>query len=152
MNIGDFIGLGILGVLIGIGTVFDIKTKTIPLVLPAVGLIGLLACLLMPCSINGAQRLIGCLPGLLLSIPACMKRGIGIGDSMLVLLVGATVGIGWLCLFLLISFFGMMAVSAGLLIRRKVKKNDTLPFYPFAAAGYVAMTMTIFMRVLEVYG
>lgn len=81
-----------------------------------------------------------------------MKRGIGIGDSMLVLLVGATVGIGWLCLFLLISFFGMMAVSAGLLIRRKVKKNDTLPFYPFAAAGYVAMTMTIFMRVLEVYG
>ena len=92
------------------------------------------------------NSLLGCIMGggILLFVYFFSKQAIGMGDIKLVSLIGFLFGSDFAFSVL---FFGIIAASiAGiylLLIKRK-KKNDTIPFAPFILMGYIASIALIY--------
>ncbi len=143
---GDWIEIGILGLITLIGAVFDLKTKKIPTVLLITGGLALAAAVpLFAQELPLRQRLLGLVPGLILLGISLWKRMIGIGDVVLILMYGWGLGFRMMCFHLLISFLCLFPVSLSLLAFRRLKRTDTIPFYPFAAIGYGLMLATLWM-------
>ena len=80
----------------------------------------------------------GLVPGILfLFLSFVTRQGIGYGDSILILLLGASVGIEAELEILLLAFAlsGIWAVA--LLFRKKGNVQQEFPFVPFLLAGAV---------------
>lgn len=130
----SYAGIGCLG----IGAVFDVRTRQIPnwlFVLFFAGAVlfrlvtGQLFCLTVLAGIG-----IGA--GILL-LAKKMPRQLGEGDGWMVLVLGVCEG-GWACMESLLA--GMLfaaAVSVVLLLTRRGSFKTTLPFVPFLFAGYL---------------
>ena len=91
---------------------------------------------------SAVQILAGVLPGLILMlICAVHPASVGRGDALLITVCGA--GIGFFAEFeaLVTALFLCGAYAAWLLVRKKAKGNDCLPFLPFLAAGHILMTL-----------
>ena len=85
-------------------------------------------------------------PGILLLLIGLVKRKwIGIGDGLLVLCIGYALGAqAMTTLLFAASFFG--AAYAGiLLLLKKRRQKDTIPFAPFLLAGCVVWILTYMM-------
>lgn len=146
MKTGDWIEIGILGLVTLIGAVFDLRTKKIPTMLLIVGGIALaVAVPLFSHVLPLRQRLLGLAPGLMLLGISLWKKMIGIGDSVLILMYGWGLGFRMMCFHLLISFLCLFPVSLFLLAFRRIKRTDTIPFYPFATIGYGLMLATLWL-------
>ena len=76
------------------------------------------------------------IPGVLFLAAGLLWHMIGTGDSVLVLLSGFALGLRGLSFFLLVSLMSLLPVALLLVVIRKIGRKDTLPFYPFAAAGF----------------
>ncbi len=75
---------------------------------------------------------------LLCGISYISKEGIGWADSVLVLLVGVSLGFDGV-LFVLAVALALVMVTAGILfLLKKVGRKDLLPFVPFLFLGYCA--------------
>ena len=135
MPIGDLIGLISLGTLIGVGASSDLRSRRIPVVLLVIGAVGVLVGATLPHTETLRGRLFGLIPGLLLLAVGLLWHMIGTGDSAMVLIAGFGLGFRGLCFFLMVSLLCLLPVSLALIAFRRIGRKDTVPFYPFAAAG-----------------
>ena len=84
--------------------------------------------------------LYGTLLGLLLLLLGKLFKGtIGVGDGLVMVLVGFVMGIYGGCVVLFYSLFLAAIFSIVLLCARKIKKKDSIPFVPFILVTYVGV-------------
>ena len=121
-------------------SVFDIKTKQIPLWLIltfAVIFAGM-------CFVNGyvghAALLLRLLPGIfLLAVAFATKQSMGYGDGVALLLVGLLLDIWTSTALLLLALLISAATSVIILLSKKGDRQTKLPFMPFMLAAWMVM-------------
>ncbi len=154
MGSGDWIVLIIIGLLCVVGAVYDARTKTVPVWLLVVGSGSVFAAGILPflcgekswypaCGVTLPQRIIGLLPGAVLLALSLRKQMLGIADAVLILLVGWGIGFRLLCFFLTMSFLCLFPAALFCMAVLHRRRTDTLPFYPFAALGWLALTVCL---------
>jgi leader peptidase (prepilin peptidase)/N-methyltransferase len=79
-----------------------------------------------------------------ISFAVMRGRGIGLGDVKLALVLGLVTGFPAVFASLVAGAFFSGAVSAGLLLARRVRRRDYIPFAPFMLAG--ALTALLWQR------
>ncbi len=125
---------------LGILSVSDIRTKTIPgwsapLYCVVVGVLHLILG-----DLSAWQLLAGLIPGaILLLLSWIFSSSIGAGDGLAVLACGCALGLerefaALTAALIICAIFGMI-----LLVRKKAKRTDTLPFLPFLTASHIVM-------------
>ena len=65
------------------------------------------------------------------------EEGIGYGDSLMILIIGAFLGVWKLMVVLMIAFVSVSLVSGIGLKIGKLTRKSTVPFYPYLLFGYV---------------
>ncbi len=91
---------------------------------------------------NPGDFLSSLIPGILIILLSVTSReGIGLGDGIMVLLLGPILGFRGLVIGILMAFFMNSFVSGILLFIRKAGRKTRIPFVPFIAAG---MGVTMF--------
>lgn len=116
----------------------DAKTRKIS-VLP---ILFFIPCLLF--AIFGREQMewTDCMGGILVGLLFCAvshlkKESIGIGDGVIILLLGVSLGARRVLYILVIAFF-LTALAAGVLfLLHKADKKTRLPFIPFLLGGYI---------------
>lgn len=131
--------LCILGLVMGIGSVYDIKYQRIPTWLLGGGGLLLSVLVLIDGEAFSLVRLLGLVPGLVIGMVGYLCKAVGLGDSMLILLSGYVLGIWNLCMLLCTGFAILMVVAGGLVLVKKIGRKSKLPFFPFATAGYILL-------------
>ena len=125
-----------LAVLIGFA-IYDIKTKTIPVV--AVAIIATSVLLYRLCmGIGMLELVIGLIPGIVLLVLAFATReSIGTGDGLVLCILGLFCG--WRqCLAMFAMALVLSAIlSIILLVCRKAGRKTELPFLPSLFGGYL---------------
>ena len=90
-----------------------------------------------------AAVLLGILPGLILCAVGVLSRGtIGLGDGILVTMIGLYIGNNRTVVMMAWAFFAAFFWSIFLLLVQKRKRQEAFPFVPFLALGWIA---TLFM-------
>lgn len=85
-----------------------------------------------------AAVLLGILPGLIVCAVGVLSRGaIGLGDGILVTIVGLYIGNNRTVMMLAWAFLAAFCWSVFLLLVRKKKRQEAFPFVPFLALGWV---------------
>ncbi len=129
--------LGIVWIFLGVGCVYDLLYKKIPLFLVLGGgcVAGILA---IAEGIGGAELLYALLPGVCLMAAAFFSREkVGYGDGLFLLVLGLLEG-GKACIRDL--FWGLLllaVVGLVLLVLRKARKDKEIPFIPFLLTAHV---------------
>lgn len=78
------------------------------------------------------------LPGLLLCFLSVLtRRGIGMGDALVMLAIGAYRGLAFTIMSLCTAFFLISPIALLLYCLKKKPKTTRLPFFPFLCAGYL---------------
>ena len=145
MKVGDGICLLAVAGVIGFGASFDLRTRKVPVWILAVGGLAVGVGVLFPNTLTVRERLFGVIPGVLLMAAGFLWHLIGAADSALLILSGFAMGLRGFCFFLMISLLCLLLVSLVLFAIRRIGRKDTLPFYPFAAAGLiVTLLLSIF--------
>lgn len=129
------IGLTIVWLLVGAG--IDIKKREIPMWYVLLGVLGGLFCCVAENKML-SEKMMGLVAGvcfLLASYLTCER--IGYGDSIVISVLGITLGI-WQLLEVLSVTFVLLGIFAGYCFVRK-KWVKMLPFLPFLAAGYIGV-------------
>lgn len=116
-------------------SVFDVRYRKVPIWLLTVG--GVAAAAFLACKgIAGEgfeEYLCGLLPGgMLLLIAAGTKRA-GWADGLMLMILGALLGLGGCVMIMTVSLFLISIFSVILLVFRKVNRNTRLPYAPFLA-------------------
>ena len=93
-------------------------------------------------------HLAGFLIGLcFIGISKVTREGLGYGDSLLLCVLGAYLGI-WSMLELLVITWVLTAIAAGVvLVRTRFKRRTSLPMIPFIAAGYMSIWLAEIMTI-----
>ena len=128
------------GVYLATLSIWDIRTKTVPLPLLLAGGIPTLWQMAKGVQDGGTNALVaallGTLPGILLLFLAWSTGKVGYGDGILMAELGTTLTVtGALGVLCLACFCSALFSIAGLAMKRLTKKS-TIPFLPFLAAGY----------------
>lgn len=124
-------------------SVSDIRTKTIPgWPAPVYGLvIGILH--LVRADLSLLQILAGLIPGgILLLLSWAFSSSVGVGDALAVLACGCALGLEREFSALTTALIICAVFGTILLIRKKAKRSDCLPFLPFLAASHIVMFIT----------
>ena len=79
------------------------------------------------------------LGGFFAVISLLSRQALGLGDSFLIGVCGAWLGLYSGILLLLCTFFILSAVGIFALALKKAKAKNSLPFAPFLLAGYIAV-------------
>ncbi len=125
---------------LGLLSVSDMKTKTIPGWAPLLFAASMLLLHLFRTDLEPVELITGLIPGaLLLVLSIILKSSIGAGDGLTVLACGCALGFSYSFPGLILGLFICGIVSAALLLCHKVKRSDTLPFLPFLAAAHFAV-------------
>lgn len=157
MKSGDWIILGILGSISLVGAFFDVRSKTVPRWLLTVGgsavTIAVALCLfqgsdgstILPTGIPLLLRLTGIVPGVVLLVLSLLKKGMGVGDSVLILFYGWGLGVRLLFFLMLLWYLGVFMVGLFCLTILRKGRKYALPFYPFAALGTGVLTVCLLL-------
>ena len=133
MEIAEWVVLFFMVVLAGI----DLKTKQVPVLM--VILLGV-GCAIYRLWVGTGfwEMAAGAIPGaLLLAIAVCSGESIGIGDGLVLFVLGVFCGASQAVAMLGMALF-LVAVLAGvLLIIRRAGRKTELPFLPCLAGGYL---------------
>lgn len=129
--------------------VIDIKTKTIPNVIPiALVILRFVIFIYELLFVNAAfsylaASLVGALfcAFLLIAANKISKGGIGGGDIKLISSIGFVCGLSVAFYSMLLSLISCGIVSAVLLVSKKCSTKDQLPFGPFLYLGYLMMCL-----------
>lgn len=85
----------------------------------------------------GRGLLLGCFPGLIM-LCACFITGrVGSADGWVLLILGSVVSCGQIFAAFGCSMILIALAAGGLLVLKKVKKDDRLPYLPFLTAAVV---------------
>ena len=87
--------------------------------------------------------LLGLLPGMILLLVAWSSKKVGYGDAIVILCLGGILGYNKVMGILMSSLFIMSVVSIVLLALKKVRKESTLPYFPFLFVGYEVWCVTL---------
>lgn len=128
---------GVVWILLGAGTIFDITYKKIPFFLIITGVLSGVIFGVRD-GISGLEMLYAFLPGVLLMAAAfATGEKVGYGDGLLVLVLGLLEG-GKLCFADVLTGLLLAAlVGVFLLIFRKSGKNREIPFIPFLMISHI---------------
>lgn len=138
-EISQIICLGMLLLL----SVIDIRYKKVPLILLIVSNLG---ALWYQCVMNETDTwllFMGFAVGILFFfISRVSREGIGYGDSWGIMVLGIFMGIWGVLEVLAASFLLLILAGIVCMLRGKLNRKSTLPFFPFLTAGYV---MVVFL-------
>lgn len=116
----------------------DMKKKKIPVALIGIGCLAILAYSFLAGEITIWSRVAGLSLGVILLILNPVTGGqIGIGDGLIVGIIGAGLGFNRLAFILAYGLLGSAVFSIGLIIFRKADRKVTIPFVPFLLLGYL---------------
>lgn len=126
----------ILGVWLGILSIFDLKYKEIPLSFSLLGgLVGIGFCVMEQRELLGL--IVSCLPGFLVLLFAWISKEVmGYGDGIILIVMGMYLPISRLLAMGLQAFAIAGIVALMLLVLFRKKGNDRLPFIPFLGLAY----------------
>lgn len=132
----------IVGVLM-VCSYFDIKEKKVPLACILIGIAVTVIINMVGKDISLVASMIGATLGILLIIMSRLtKNALGMGDALLVLMIGLGTGIYQTALALFYGLFVTAVVSAVLLCMKRVKRKTEMPFVPFLLIGYVGVILS----------
>ncbi|MGB8452707.1 MAG: prepilin peptidase [Anaerocolumna sp.] len=118
----------------------DIKKKKINVLLIAIGLLFILTFSFLAGEVSIWSRLAGLSLGiLLLSLNPITRGQIGLGDGLIVSIMGIGLGFNAVAFILAYGLFGSAVFSIGLILFRKVNRKATIPFAPFILLGYLGV-------------
>lgn len=118
-------------------TYFDMKTRMLPVWLLVAGGIGVFASHIIQQG-NWWIYIMGMLLGVaFLLVSKVTKEGLGYGDSILILLLGAFVGLWQMVLVLVIAFGSAAIFSIIVLVLKKMSRKKQIPFVPFLLLGFL---------------
>ena len=128
-----------------VGSLFDLKSRKVPVKLLAVGMAaGIFFLCSRVWSSTGTDNFIqivgesvGCfVPGLLLLLLTFItEKKVGIGDGIMLLLIGGMEGAGVVWAVFCLALFVQSLAAAVLLICKKANRKTALPFIPFMLIG-----------------
>ncbi len=123
-------------ILMSIAVFFDYKYKEIPLwIIATSGVISISEAIF---KMTIYEALFAMIPGMIMLIVSWLsKQSMGYGDGLLALSIGLAFGVNKMALGISVAFFVSGLVSLALLVIKKAKRNDTLPFVPFLFIGMV---------------
>jgi len=117
----------------------DIRYKSLPAAAIGVAAVGSSAILLWR-RVDWILAAGGILVGVFcLVVSKVTRQGLGYGDSLLILFLGACVGLWKLTGVLLIAFLSSAIFSIFLLTFRKKKRKYSYPFIPFLLLGFMGV-------------
>lgn len=126
----------------------DLKTKRIPVWIPAAFLAAALAadyCFLK--EMSGQELRMGVIPGIILLLLSAISKGrIGEGDGICLIVCGILTGITNTILIAEIALLLSSASAVALLITKRLRANYLLPFIPFLAAASSLLVLSSFGR------
>ena len=129
------------GLLLGVQSIYDIRSQKIPTWTIWLGTALGLVAWLGPLE-SGVEQLFGLLVGVLaLLFARISKQTLGYGDGLVLCNLGITLGFGpcLRVLFLALFFGGVWALI--LIVVRKANRKTRLPFIPFLFFGYFVEVM-----------
>ncbi|MCP1102446.1 prepilin signal peptidase PulO-like enzyme (type II secretory pathway) [Aequitasia blattaphilus] len=110
---------------------YDIKYRSIPLMLFSIGGGIILVVTGFWGSLTTKDVLIGSLPGIsCLAVGAVTREKLGYGDGLTVILIGIVEGSVPVCIIFIFACFGAICVGA-------ILGKKSVPFIPFLTLGYV---------------
>lgn len=117
-------------------SIFDIRTKQIPIT----AMIGIyilsFSYLVWNHDLSAMSIILSCLPGALFVFISIASRGnIGMGDALLIMGIGIGMGTERGIVMLTIALFANCIIVGGLFALHKVNKNTKIPFAPFLTFG-----------------
>lgn len=75
--------------------------------------------------------------GFLLSLALLVRGGMGLGDVKLAGVIGLFLGLNWVAMGLIFAFISGGVAGAALLLLRRVKRKEHIPFGPYLAMGAI---------------
>ncbi len=125
-----------------ISSLTDIKNKQIYIIPSMVfALVGFIinAC---TANISAYSLILGVITGLLLIVIGIISKGkIGIGDGIVVAILGIFLGFERNILTLILALMLSSTYSIGLILIKKYSKTYTIPFVPFITGGFLICTL-----------
>ncbi len=116
----------------------DIRKKKIHVILIGIGCVAVLFCSFLTGELTIWSRLAGLSPGVVLLVINRITGGqIGIGDGLIVSIMGIGLGFNEIAFILAYGLFGSGIFSIGLILFCKVNRKVTIPFIPFILLGYL---------------
>lgn len=140
--------IGIIGsfTILLLGSISDLRTKGIPVILLTAGNLGGLLCFLCRCyeEITGIAMMIelvgSILPGMgLLLLSFITGRKIGAGDGLILMAVGMLESGRMTWAVLCFGLFLQSVFAILLLVLKKAKRDTRIPFVPFLLAGRIIL-------------
>ena len=135
INVVGGVGLFIL-------SLWDIRTKKIPVVLTVLWGVLLFGCRVCR-GLDPVMAAAGMIPGAVILVLSVLSNGkIGLGDGLVLCALGA--GFGTEAMVVILSgAFGLAALGAvALIVFQKAGRNREMPFLPYVFAGYVVCMIT----------
>lgn len=125
---------------LGVLAVVDYKKKQVSNIAVLIGLIIVIANYVIFRPITIISIIGGILVGIiLLGISYITKQKVGIGDGLIVILLGANLGFEGVVFALLYALTLSAFWAAVLLIIKKVNRHHTIAFIPFLFMGYIGV-------------
>jgi len=116
----------------------DFRKKKIHIALIIIGGLIILIYSFLSEDLAFSNRIAGLTLGLILLLLNPVTGGqIGIGDGLIVSILGIGLGFNHLAFILAYSLFGSAAFAVGLILFRKAGRKFTMPFIPFLFLGYL---------------
>ena len=144
MKILELISKVVLLLFLGGAAIQDYRKRELPVIYIGIGFgIGLILRLVIG-EPTVLELLLGSLVGaVFLLISRLSREAIGYGDSLMIIATGASLGIIDNVLLMLCALLLAALFSIGLLILKKYKRKDEIPFLPFLLGGYVILLAAI---------
>ena len=119
-------------------SVYDIRSRRVPVLLLTIGCAGVLINTVYELVIGQQtllQPILGMIPGLLFMIIAWLSQKAGYADGIILIWIGIMCGYRDSLLVLCASLMMASIISIILLMLRKVNRQTQIPYIPFLAAG-----------------
>lgn len=143
MNIYDTFVQILLGVILVVSSIKDIKRRRISMSIIVPGIIILLICLPFRNNISVVNGLFGTIVGIsMIGIGRLSRWQIGMGDGIILILTGIGLGFWENAFLLLYALLLIFLFSVILLFLKKITKKTTLPFIPFIFLGYIGVILS----------
>ncbi|NLP17156.1 MAG: hypothetical protein GX379_08975 [Clostridiales bacterium] len=140
----NYVGRGLVGILLIITSVQDIRWKKIRLWVVILGMVLICICIPFSTTLSVLDRLLGITPGIGVLILSKLTSGkIGMGDGLILGVTGIELGFwGNMELFALALLFAAL-FSIVLLILRRADRKKAIPFIPFILLAYIVLMVQI---------
>lgn len=137
----DIISTVLLIAWLGICSWQDLKNKSISIQIIVGGFILLFIMSIYLNQVSITSRIAGGAIGMvLIGVNAFTRGQVGIGDGIIIGVIGICFGFTLNVSILLVSLFLSALLSIILLVFKKVDRKQTIPFVPFILIGYLGVT------------